>query len=89
MNLDTRLSELTIGELCAIIRQEMERALTLEYVKNEPNVKGLSEIARFLGVSKQTVIRWRKEKKLGDAMFTVGGQYYLITDKLNQNGKLN
>lgn len=51
---DTKLSELTVGEL-----RDLVRAVMTESVQTKRTVKGLSGLADLLGVSQSTVKRYK------------------------------
>lgn len=80
-DLNTRIIDLTVGELLELIKREDQPSVTKDYSAKEKYVYGLNGLAKLLGCSKVHAGRIKRSGKLDEAIRQDGRLIVIEADK--------
>jgi hypothetical protein len=88
-NMNTRVIDLTLGELLDAIEERMQRSqqTTVEPAGDKNYVYGLKGFAKLLGCSKTTAVRLKASGDFDEAITQVGALLIIDADKVMQIAK--
>jgi len=84
-----QIKDLTVGELLSILQMPAsdlvgtpKAPVTPEQEREKHYLHGLGEISKYFGVTKHTIVKWKKSGKYDDAFFQTGRVVIADADRL-------
>lgn len=96
IDINTRLIDLTLGDLLAAVRRQFDEAISDEAKRRQEQERShehyaptLKDFAKIMGVSESTVHKWKNKGLLDDAIYGHGHRLMVNVERAKQCLKIS